>query len=127
MELLELIKEISSVCIVIASILGGVVAVAKVLNYYSANKEFKKKCEGYEGEIKNTNQKVQDAHDFAQTALENMQLETEAKLQEIRAEQAMITYCMRAVLDGLHQLNCNGPVTEASEKLDKYLNEQAHR
>lgn len=47
--------------------------------------------------------------------------ETEAKIQEVQSEMLILTECMRAVLDGLHQLNCNGKVTEASEKLDNYL------
>ena len=47
--------------------------------------------------------------------------ETEAKIQEVQAEILILTECMRAVLDGLHQQGCNGKVTEASEKLDNYL------
>lgn len=47
--------------------------------------------------------------------------ETEAKMQEVQSEIIMLTECMRAVLDGLHQQGCNGRVTEASEKLDNYL------
>lgn len=46
---------------------------------------------------------------------------TEAKIQEVQSEILILTECMRAVLDGLHQLNCNGKVTEASQKLDAYL------
>lgn len=127
MELIELIQEISAVCIVIASIAGGIVVIIKLLNWYSAQKEFKNKCDGYGPRIDGFEQKVSNAHNFAQEALELMQSETDAKLQEIRAEQEMITMCMRAVLDGLHQLNCNGPVTDASKKLDEYLNAKAHK
>lgn len=47
--------------------------------------------------------------------------DTEAKIQELKSDMLILTECMRAVLDGLHQLNCNGRVTEASEKLDSYL------
>lgn len=47
--------------------------------------------------------------------------ETEAKIQEVQSEVLILTKCMRAVLDGLHQLNCNGKVTEASQELDNYL------
>ena len=52
--------------------------------------------------------------------------DTESKLQQIRAEQCELTGAMLAVLEGLMQLNCNGPVTEAHTKLTKYLNDQAH-
>lgn len=38
----------------------------------------------------------------------------------------MMSYCVGATLDGLKQLNCNGKVSEAKEKMDKHLNQQAH-
>ena len=47
--------------------------------------------------------------------------ETEQKIQDVSAGLLVLTECSRAILDGLHQLNCNGKVTEASDKLDKYL------
>ena len=52
--------------------------------------------------------------------------DTESKLQEVRSELLIITDCMAAVLDGLHQQGCNGRVTEARESLDKYMRARAH-
>jgi len=52
--------------------------------------------------------------------------DTEAKIQEVRAELEMLTECMYATLDGLHQLGCNGKVTEARSMLDQYLIKRAH-
>lgn len=64
---------------------------------------------------------------------DDIRTEFEAKVQEIRAEmtiikeeQYMATQCLRAVLDGLHQLNCNGKVTIMSEKLDEFMDKKAH-
>ena len=71
-------------------------------------KEFNKRLDEIE-------QQMQDNHTDA-----------EAKIQEVRAEQMFQMELFKAVLDGLGQLNCNGPVTEMKEKLDKYLNEKAH-
>ena len=51
----------------------------------------------------------------------------EAKIQQLKMELQIQTECIRAILDGLRQLNCNGPVTDAKEKLDSYLVDQAHR
>ena len=48
------------------------------------------------------------------------------KISQIQEEQCMLTYCMMATLDGLHQLGCNGEVTLARNKLDKWMNKQAH-
>lgn len=52
--------------------------------------------------------------------------DTGAKFQQVNAELEMLTDCMQAVLDGLHQLNCNGRVTDASKQLDEFINSRAH-
>lgn len=77
--------------------------------------EHAKITQKYDGEIAEIRELIDTTH-----------CDTEAKLQEVRAELCILTECMQGVLDGLHQLKCNGKVTEASEKLDKYLNERAH-
>lgn len=56
------------------------------------------------------------------------------KLQELHAddmkrineEQCLITYGLLACLKGLQEQGCNGPVTEAINKMEKHLNKQAH-
>ena len=52
--------------------------------------------------------------------------DTEAKFQEVRAEQMFQMELFKTVLEGLGQLGANGPVTIMSEKLDNYLNQKAH-
>lgn len=47
-------------------------------------------------------------------------------IKEIKSELCMHAYVLLAVLDGLKQLNCNGRVTEAQDKLSKHINKQAH-
>ncbi len=59
--------------------------------------------------------------------IDDVKTDFEAKIQEIRAEQCILTDCMRAVLDGQHQQGCNGKVTEPINTLDNYLNERAHK
>ena len=49
-----------------------------------------------------------------------------ADIQELKDEQCLISWAMLACLDGLKQLHCNGPVTEAHSKLEKHLNQKAH-
>lgn len=49
------------------------------------------------------------------------------EIKELKEEQTLICYGMLACLEGLKQLNCNGPVTEARDKLSKHLNKQAHK
>ena len=45
----------------------------------------------------------------------------------MKEENALICFALSACLDGLSQLGANHTVPVAKEKLDKYLNEQAHR
>ena len=45
----------------------------------------------------------------------------------INAEQQLLTYGVLACLKGLKEQGCNGPVTDAINKIEKHLNAQAHR
>ncbi len=50
----------------------------------------------------------------------------EADIAEIREELAILVYADLACLKGLKEQGCNGPVTEAINRLEKYINQQAH-
>ena len=75
---------------------------------------------------------INNAHDRAQKwdnygmKIDELQTDLNARLQQIQDEQYILTDCMSAVLDGLHQLKCNGRVTEAKASLDNYINKRAH-
>lgn len=49
-----------------------------------------------------------------------------ADMHGINAEQTLLTYGVLACLKGLKEQGCNGPVTEAINKIEKYLNQKAH-
>lgn len=48
------------------------------------------------------------------------------EINELRDEQTLICYGVLAALKGLKEQGCNGPVTEAINKIEKHLNVQAH-
>ena len=48
-------------------------------------------------------------------------------MQAINDEQTLLTYGVLACLKGLKEQGCNGPVTEAIDKIEKHLNIQAHK
>lgn len=50
-----------------------------------------------------------------------------ADMNYINAEQTLLTYGVLACLKGLKEQGCNGPVTEAINKIEKYLNQKAHK
>lgn len=49
------------------------------------------------------------------------------EIKQIKEEDTLICYALSACLDGLIQLGANHTVPVAKDKLDKYLNQQAHK
>ena len=58
--------------------------------------------------------------------IEDLRKKQAHDIQELMDEQCLMSYAMLACLDGLKQLNCNGAVTEAHNRLEKHLNQRAH-
>ena len=55
------------------------------------------------------------------------QKKQDKELAAIKEEQTILTYGVLACLKGLKEQGCNGPVTEAIERIQRHLNDQAHR
>ena len=49
-----------------------------------------------------------------------------ADMDHMKQEQTLIVYGLLACLKGLKEQGCNGPVTEAIDKIEKHLNKRAH-
>lgn len=49
------------------------------------------------------------------------------EIKQIKEEDTLICYALSACLDGLMQLGANHTVPDAKDKLDKFLNQQAHK
>jgi len=49
------------------------------------------------------------------------------EIKQIKEEDTLICFALSACLDGLMQLGANHTVPVAKDKLDKYLNKQAHK
>ena len=50
----------------------------------------------------------------------------EADMKEMREENQLLMYGILSCLKGLQEKGCNGPVTVAVDKIEKYLNAKAH-
>ena len=48
-------------------------------------------------------------------------------IKAIKEKQTILTQGILACLQGLHEQGCNGPVTAAIERIETYLNKQAHK
>ena len=47
-------------------------------------------------------------------------------MSKLKEEQSLLVYGVLACLKGLKEQGCNGPVTEAIDTLEKYINKKAH-
>lgn len=88
-----------------ASLIGALGVIGGML--ISAYKFYKKPAE-----LEKQMQKIRKTH--------------EEDIRKINEEQCLITYGLLACLKGLREQGCNGPVTEAINKIEKHLNKQAH-
>lgn len=78
-----------------------------------------------------------DKQEQQTTDIESLKAKHEADMEALKAvlaedmeginkEQQLLTYGVLACLKGLQEKGCNGPVTEAISKIEKYLNAKAH-
>ena len=67
---------------------------------------------------------VREKHD---TEMAQLREEIARNLNSINEEQTLLTYGVLACLKGQQEQGCNGPVTEAVNKIEKHLNEKAHQ
>lgn len=58
--------------------------------------------------------------------LDKLKAETGEEIKRIKTEECLLCYGISACLDGLMQLGANHTVPAVKEKIDKYLNRQAH-
>lgn len=54
------------------------------------------------------------------------QKQQDIDIEELKEEQCLLTYGVLACLKGMQEQGCNGPVTEAVNKIEKHLNKKAH-
>ena len=57
----------------------------------------------------------------------NLNTKQTEEIKLLKEEQTLICFGVLAALKGLKEQGCNGPVTEAINKIDKHLNIQAHK
>ena len=95
-----------------AAVVGAIVALvtyfSKVVRWFDKQKEQDKDIK----EIKQHSKEIEQHH--------------EDDIASIKKEQTLLVYGVLACLKGLREQGCNGPVTEAINRIEKYLNETAH-
>ena len=128
---LELILKIIAA---LAAIWGGFKVITEIINFINKQHDRAQKWDSMEEEmIKNIQAERDKIYERYDSKLEEMETrinanhdDTVARTQELKAELYILTECMAAVLAGLHEQGCNGPVSEAQEMLNEYLRKRAH-
>lgn len=104
---------------------GFIKAVAEVIEAVNKRHDREQKWDEYAENLQQERDKIYKKYDNRFEEIENKidanHTDTEAKVQELKAEVLMLTKSMSAVMDGLIQQGCNGPVTEAKKNLDEFL------
>ena len=99
----------------LVALVAGVTAIVAIIKWITQIHDRNKKLDGYEKDIAEVKHSIKE-----------LKTDTDAKMQTIMAEQLIMTDSILAILEGLGQLNCNGPVTDAKNRLVEYINERAH-
>lgn len=123
-------SELVHFCAIIVGVWGFIKIVMEIVKNITARHDREQKWDETAERLNEEREKIVERYDSKLNELEkkitDYNTDTESKLQQIRAEQAIMTTSMLAVLDGLQQLNCNGNVTKAHKELEEYLVKSAY-
>lgn len=128
---LSLILQIVAV---VVAVWGGIKAVTEIVKAVNKQHDRAQKWDGLEEKMLQNLQVERDKiYVRYDSKLEEMEKRIEenhddivAQNKELKDELYILTECMAAVLSGLREQGCNGPVSEASDMLNEYLRKRAH-
>lgn len=124
------LNEVVNVAVIIMAVWGFYKIIMEIVKAITDRHDKEQKWGDWEENLQKERDKIYQRYDEKLSEMEQKidsnHADTEAKIQQTRAELFILTECMAAVLDGLKQQGCNGKVTEAKENLEAYLNKRAH-
>lgn len=115
--------------------LGGFVTLAwKLFKWINHQKEQDAQIALMDAKHKKELAEMQAAHE---RELAEMKADYTKQIQELKAthikdahdiqeEQTLVVYGLLACLKGLNEKGCNGPVSEAIDRIEKHINKKAH-
>lgn len=68
-----------------------------------------------------------DKQNNQDSKIEELEKHHEEDIVDIKTEQTILVYGILACLKGLKEQGCNGPVTEAIQRIEEHLNNKAHQ
>lgn len=95
-------------------------AVRKADRLNSVEKELERMAKHHEEDVNRLEKRLMEA-------VEDVEKKTDKRFAEIYEELTLICYGLQACLKGLQEKGCNGPVTDAIDKMEKHINKNAHK
>ena len=115
---------------VIVALWGAYKVIMEVVKAINDRHDREKKWDETAREIQEERVKIVERYDKRlaeiEERIEENHCDTEAKIQELKADMFILTKSLSATLDGLKQLGANGAVTEAKKDLDSFLMGKAY-
>lgn len=116
--------------VVIMGLWGFYKVIKEIVGNITARHDREQKWDEMVQNVQEERDKIYERYDIKLADLEDRldtnHKDTEEQLKQVKEELRILTDCMAAVLDGLHQQGCNGRVTEASNNLQAYMNMRMH-
>lgn len=84
------------------------------------------KQDALKGELEKSKKEQEEENQNLRTEIEELRQEHVSDVRKIQKEACLHTYGILACLKGLQEKGCNGPVTEAIDKIERHINKQAH-
>lgn len=130
METQITLQALVQACAIIVGLWGFIKIIMEIIKAVNDRHDKEKKWDEYEVNLQRERDQIYKKYDAEletiKAQINENHADTEAKIQELKADVLMLTRCMSAVLDGLKQLNCNGVVSESKKALDEFLMGKAY-
>ena len=104
---------------------GFLKVVLEVVEAINKRHDREQKWDDYSENLEKERNKIYEKYDErlyeVEKQIANNSTDTDAKIQDIKAEITILTKSMSAILDGLIQQGCNGSVEKDKKNLDEFL------
>ena len=128
---METVKNVS----VAIGVLTALVGIAwKLFSWVNHQKEQDAKLEALEQkeatdikELRELHEReIKELREHHEEDMKALREETNDAFKSVQNELSLVVFGVLSSLKGQHEQGCNGPVTEAIDKLEKHINQKAH-
>ena len=131
MEQTVTVSTLVQMGVFIIGLWGFYKVIMEIIQKLNERHDREQKWDEYEKNLQEERDKIYEKYDKklceVEKKIDENHSDTGAKFQQVYAELEILTNCMAAVLDGLHQQGCNGRVSTESQNLQEFISKRAHK